>query len=163
MHQLPSFLLMCNAGMKVCTVLSYLSCPKDERGSAACVCISKSSNNTAKQASSLTFMSCQMFLLLLHAFLNLQCGCVVYENGIQRTSCHSVWSHPIFTCHFLLRGVQMKLVTATRFMKWEVPCWVLLAPCCGRVAYVPRLLHIFKSSWEPFTCWGCLWRSRNIQ
>lgn len=80
MHQLPSFLLMCNAGMKVYTVLSYSSwCKEGARGSTACVSISKSSNNTEKQASSLTFMSCQMFYFYFMSFLNLQRGCCLWE------------------------------------------------------------------------------------
>lgn len=75
-------------------------------------------------------------LLLLNAFPNLQCSCV-RDYGVQRTSCHCVWSHLIFSCRFLLREAELRCVSAARIFKWEITCWGSLAPCCGCVAYTP--------------------------
>lgn len=84
MHQLPSFLFVRYAGMKVHTVPSYLSRTTGRvSASVAFVCISKSNSKTRK-TNFFTYIY-EMPNILLDASLKLLRGCVVYDNGVQRT------------------------------------------------------------------------------
>lgn len=136
MHQLPYFLLMCNAGRKVYTDLSYSSCPKERaRASAACVCIPKSSINTENRGFLAYIYEPPNVVFLLHAFLNLECGCVVYEWFLGNKLSQSLklldmdlpfpaW---IEVCH-CSQICEMKSAALS----------VVVAPCCGRDAQVPH-------------------------